>query len=99
MYLPTVMGVGSERGGAGTHLTPHWCAMTGIWRGCGRGLVVLHGQVHRGDCGDGGDGWDGACFTSGELGQVVEHVHHLLLGLGERQRVVRGELVHKEDRE
>ena len=66
MYLPTVMGVGSERGGAGTHLTPHWCAMTGIWRGCGRGLVVLHGQVHRGDCGDGGDGARWYLITSGQ---------------------------------
>ena len=36
-------------------------------------------------------------LQSGELGQVVELVHHLRLGLGERQRVVRGELVHKED--
>ena len=55
--LPTVMGGGSEGGGAWTHLTPQWDGKDGISRGCGNVLVVLHhGQVHRGDRGDGGDG-------------------------------------------
>jgi hypothetical protein len=33
----------------------------------------------------------------GEVGHDVDLAHHLSVGLGEKQRVVRGVLVHKED--
>ena len=57
MNLHTITGIGSERGGAGAHLTPQWCAKARVGRGWGRVLVVQqHAQVHRGDSGDSRNG-------------------------------------------